>query len=450
MEIKKTLGGMFDAMKKAAEVAAPIMNPVGTAVAKVVADQFHPAPAGPVTPPSPPPPADRLASSGLGTEQKAKLQAALDGKSGAPAKVVAEAALAQASTLPQEQATKLLNVASMNPAGPEGAALTKIFTSPTWLASTPEQKGQLLNVASTASPKGLEALSTLAQNNKLTTTDAKGGTLLSNLSKMSTQELGSDLKNLPAADGSPTRQSLLDGVLMETADPGLNVRQSTMNTCTATTAQYELATRQPAEYARLMVGLTGTDGKVAMAGGKLLKLDDEGISRTDSTDKRSDSSRLFQNAAMEFANGADNFNGPKDKTFTVNRNGEDTGKGRIGLKEDEEVALNRELFNEPRMNWYSTKGRENDFVEALKNNDHSKPIVLNMDIGRDVGVQKTGHAVSFVKVENGRVYFRNPDANASLKSNVPGARVEDPAQGIDSMSVEDFKKRCNNISAVVG
>ncbi len=448
MEIKKALGGMFDAVKKAAEVVVPALNPVPTAIAKKVTDQFTPAPAGPVTPPSPPPPADRLANSGLGNEQKAKLQSALDGKAGAPAKVVAEAALAQASTLPKEQATKLLNVAAMNPGGPEGASLQKVFTSPTWLKSTPEQKGQILNVAATASPKGLDALATLAQNQKLTSTDSKGGTLLSNLSTMSSQPLAPDLSfNTP---GAPTRQSLLDGVLMETADPGLNCRQSTKDTCTVTTAQYELANRQPAEYARLMTGLTGPSGQATMAGGKKLSLDDEDISRpANSSDTRSDSSRLFQSAAMEFANGTENYDGVKDKNFKIDRNGDNVGKGRGGIKENEEVLLNQQLFNEPKMNWYPMKGNEQRFVDALSANPNNKPIVLNMDIGKDVGVQKAGHAVSFVKVENGRVYFRNPDANASGKSNVPGARVEDAAKGIDSMSVEDFKKRCNNIAATI-
>lgn len=452
MEIKKALGGMFDAVKRVAETAAPVVlpviNPIGTAVAKVVSDHFHPAPAPAVTPPSPLPPADRLASSGLGTEQKAKLQAALDGKSGVPAKTVAEAAVAQASTLPPEQATKLLNVAAMNPGGPEGASLAKIFTSPTWLSSTPVQKGQLLNVASTASPKGLESLATLAQTQKLTAADSKGGTLLSNLSTMATQKLGPDLENLPAGNGVPSRQSLLDGVLQETADPG-SIRQSTFDTCTATTAQYELARRQPAEYARLMAGLTGPDQKAQMAGGKTIKLDDEGLVRPNGSDKRSDSSRLFQTAAMEFANGAENYNPDKDKSFKVGRDGSDLGKGRGGLSENEEVELNKQLFNEPKFNWYPMKGNENRFVDALKNNNNGKPIVLNMDVGKDIGVQKTGHAVSFVKVENGRVFFRNPDANASGKSNVPGARVENAAEGIDSMSIDDFKKRCNNIAASI-
>ena len=86
----------------------------------------------------------------------------------------------------------------------------------------------------------------------------------------------------------------------------------------------------------------------------------------------------------------------------------------------------------------------------LKATKTEKPIILNMDIRKNVCVQKKGHAVSVVKIENGRVYFRNPDANKSEKSNVPGARVEDPKAGIDSMSIEDFKKRCNTITAVVG
>jgi hypothetical protein len=68
-------------------------------------------------------------------------------------------------------------------------------------------------------------------------------------------------------------------------------------------------------------------------------------------------------------------------------------------------------------------------------------VLLNFDVARD-----QGHACSFVNVQNGRVFFRNPNAQAT--SNVPGARVEGPG-GLESISVEDFKKQCRNVAAPI-
>ncbi len=52
--------------------------------------------------------------------------------------------------------------------------------------------------------------------------------------------------------------------------------------------------------------------------------------------------------------------------------------------------------------------------------------------------------VSFEKIENGRLYFRNPhgrSANAAgTKKENPPRRIEDPKNGIESMALEDVKK----------
>ena len=65
---------------------------------------------------------------------------------------------------------------------------------------------------------------------------------------------------------------------------------------------------------------------------------------------------------------------------------------------------------------------------------------LRMHWGED---KSGGHAVVGVKVENERVYFRNPwggsGADGDLKSNPP-RRIEDSTTGLESMTVADFKK----------
>lgn len=427
MDIKKSLGGFVGSLKRAAEVSAPVLNPIGTAVGKKVADQFKPAPAQPA--PVTAPPADPMA--GLGTEQKAKLQAALDGRSGPAAQTFAQAAMAQASTLPPAEATKLLNVAAMNPGGPEALAMAKVFGSNTWLTSTPAQKGQILDVAATASPKGLEALGTLAQQGKLTSPDAKGGTLLSNLQKLATQDQAPEISGAKPPDLS--RQAVLDDVLKQTANPQL-IHQGPADTCGVTSTQYQMALRNPGEYARLIAGLTGHDAKAELAQpGKELKLHIDSIDKQPA-DTRSGTDRLFQSAAMEFANGAADYNPANDSSKGA------TGPSRQGLTANEARDLTRAMFNRPATDVYAVNAAQGDkVVQKLQQSDGTKPITLNF-----TQPNGRGHAVSFDHVENGRVYFRNPTLAANGRSNLANARVE--ANGLESMSVADFKRQGQSVT----
>lgn len=432
MDVKKALGGFAGQVKRAAEVAAPVINPVGTAVAKKVGDQFKPAAPAPTPAPAQPSPMD-----GLGAEQKGKLQAALAGQSGPVAQGVAQAALAQASTLPPAEATKLLNVAAMDLGGPQGASMAKIFASPAWLASTPAQKGQLLDVAATASPKGLESLATLAQQNKLGDTDARGGTLLSNLQKLAMQE------QAPEISGSKpeglSRQQVLDDVLRETSNPS-TIHQGREDTCGATALQYELAKRNPGEYARIMAGLTGKEAKVTLAGGQELPLHLDSLDKQP-TDTRSGTERLFQSAGIELANGANTYDPTKDTTTNTN------GTKRTGLTENEARDLSRQLFGR---NGAPTGAQVYDMratgpdvmVRHLRSANGSKPITLNF-----AQPNNRGHAVSFDHIEGDRIYFRNPTKPVNGQSNLAGARVE--SNGLESMTIEQFKRQGRTVTGEI-
>lgn len=426
MDIKAQLTRLLSTAGSVAQKTAPVLNPVSTLVAKAVADHFHPAPAPgaqPAAPPTPPVPAvpARLRAT-LTSEQAARLDDALSGKQGTVAQGVARAAVAQASVLPEPQAAKLLSVATLNPAGPEGAAVASILSSPAWLAAKPDQKRQLLEVMTTASPKGLTALAELSKGNRLADTDKNGQTLLSNLSTLSTQEMPSF--------GPARKTEVVDEVLQHAANPAA-IHQSVQDTCTATTIQYELARTNPSEYARVMAGLVGPEGKATMRGGDVLTRK-EGALLTPAGDTRGFASQVFQASAMEYGNGRETYDPRRDVS----------GAGRKGLKEEEEVKLAKQLLGLPKMNWYPVKDNAGlvDGLAALSKDANAKPVILNFNIGKNFG-----HACAFVKVEGDRVYFRNPDPGPT--SRVPGARIENEKSGLQSMSVEDFKKHCDSVAA---
>src|SRR5262249_37343040 len=84
------------------------------------------------------------------------------------------------------------------------------------------------------------------------------------------------------------------------------------------------------------------------------------------------------------------------------------------------------------------------------------PVYTHVDWGAGAS-----HIVEVTKVENGRVYFRNPwggnvpgvsagvgptDPAGPTPARVPPRRVEDGDNGIESMSVEDYKKLINGIA----
>ncbi|MDB5101906.1 MAG: hypothetical protein JWM80_6327 [Cyanobacteria bacterium RYN_339] len=131
-------------------------------------------------------------------------------------------------------------------------------------------------------------LAALLAKGGLAAKDSQGQSLLANLQAVATM-------NVPA--GAPyTAKEALAQLVGHLADPQ-RVQQADHNTCGPTTVQYLLLTRQPAEYARLVAGLLGGEGRVKLQGGQ--ELARVGDSLANDGSGRDDLNRLLQAAMID-------------------------------------------------------------------------------------------------------------------------------------------------------
>lgn len=158
---------------------------------------------------------------------------------------------------------------------------------------------------------------------------------------------------------------------------------------------------------------------------------DLGSAAKDGNNRRSDSERIFQAAMMEFGNGSYNYDNKKDKNLA-------TGVlGWFGIKYggltsgDQEKAM-KALFG----TGVVVRNSKNTIVKELKNRAGQLTYVT-LEWGSG------SHAVVADKIENGRVYFRNPwgsyAATGSEQKN-PTRRIEDSSLGLESMTLAEFEK----------
>lgn len=227
----------------------------------------------------------------------------------------------------------------------------------------------------------------------LTTVDSKGETALANLARIATQPLN------PKVAADTTKGELLASCLRGIVNPN-RIDQGDAPTCTVTSMQFELVTDEPAEYARLLADLTGPDGQAKMRGGSMLQLE---AGDAGARDGRSVSDAIFQTAAMEFGNGRDaQFDPYAGKSVNAT-----TGAEQRGLKPAQQTQVLRQLFgvNYESKNFLS----EAEGAKALENlrdydtrGAQNRPIILQIDQG------DFNHAVTFERVKDERVYFRDP------------------------------------------
>ena len=229
----------------------------------------------------------------------------------------------------------------------------------------------------------------------LSSVDGAGQTTLANLARLASEPLN------PKAAGDTTKGDLLSAVLRDIVNPN-RIDQGDAPTCTVTSMQYELVADEPAEYARLMADLTGPDGRAKMRGGSYLELE-VGDAGAGARDSRSVSNAIFQTAAMEFGNGRDGqFDPYAGKSVNAV-----AGTEQRGLKPAQQTQVLRQLFG---VNYESKNFRnESDgqkVLEKLRNYDtrgaQNRPIVLQIDQG------DFNHAVTFERVKDQRVYYRDP------------------------------------------
>jgi len=436
----RTVRDGFDGATAAAAGGAAGAAAVGKAAAAGVA-------AAAKTPP--PPAVPQAALDKLPAADKARVQELANGKEGATSQRNLGTLVDSAGfkALPAESQAKALQTFLASPPSSETSTrhLTTLVNSPNFRALPAADQAKALDVFKNTDVNGRQNLIDLTNrqvNGKsaLLDKDKNGNTLLSSLHSMATGPISGDF-----AKNGVTRADMLSTVMQEAAKPG-QINQDGHNTCTVTSMQYMLNQSNPAEYVRIMQGLTSPSGQVQLRNGATLTREADAIA-PDSSTSRSATERLFQSAMMEYSNGGHAYSNVTDKSTGNDKilGIFDNKKEYQGLYKDQEERGMEALFGRD-VNVYSghlnfTDDKQ-DIVNALSSRNNQRAL---MDLSWGTG----GHAVVFEKIENGRVYFRNPwgptgDANGTNYGSPP-RRLEDNANRIESMSIEDFKKHVRQV-----
>lgn len=284
------------------------------------------------------------------------------------------------------------------------------------LSST--QAGQLTTALKGASADTAKLLGALIEKapEALSTVDARGETLLANLARFAAQPLN------PKLASDTTKQELLSSLLRDVVNPN-SIDQGDAPTCTVTSMQFELVADEPAEYLRLMTDLCGPQGASKMRGGSELQAQ-RGDAAAGVRDGRSVSQALFQTAAMEFGNG-------RNLAFDAAGKGSLNAKGEMvqrGLKPEQQTQVLRQLFGvNYRSELFQTAAEGAKALEKLRTYDsreaQNRPVILQIDQG------SFNHAVTFERVADQRVYFRDP--YGALRS-MPENQFKDFVVGINA------------------
>jgi hypothetical protein len=94
------------------------------------------------------------------------------------------------------------------------------------------------------------------------------------------------------------------------------------------------------------------------------------------------------------------------------------------------------------------KGKEqtvvkDDAAREVLNKGQQLPLIVDIrwnESGRDAN-----HAILATKIENGRVYYENPQGSASLDKDGPPSRRSEGGKGFESMPVAEFMARVNRV-----
>ena len=366
--------------------------------------------------------------------------------------------------------TRTLDLATTNAANVRyNADLSKLTSDPRFGAMSTADKTKTLNVFENTTPAGRGALMTLMHKDingtpaLLSKGTGKTGPLIDQLDRLSTTNLDPRVAD---ASGTPAnKKQVTEDLLKELASPSQNINQHNRGTCTVTSMSYNLANQNPAEYARLVTDLA-TTGKSKLANGDTITPPADAFIQDNSN--RSVGERMLQSSLMNYGAkgnyqnwnaGPDGVRGTPDDGFADPTNPTSRSLDGIppnggGLVYDQQIKVLEGLTNKSYEHYDGSWNFRNDKVDIFeKTKDQLKagngPVYTRLDWAGG------GHAVEVTKIENGRVYFRNPwggnipgvsngvgptDPAGAPPVRNPPRRVEDGPNGIESMSEADYKK----------
>jgi hypothetical protein len=286
-------------------------------------------------------------------------------------------------------------------------------------------------------------LSEMLRTGVLDKKDRNGVDVLTNLSNMS--------KN--ARIGYIKSDELTAQAIASVCVPSSTIRQGDHGTCAATTVEYMLARRNPAEYVRIAAGLCSEKGEVAMPNGEMCRRIED--STYEDKSGRMPLERVMQSAFMSFAaapskvgeysNVRDGFLGG-DKTKAVEQTvGGPASNLRSGLWVDETTRLTEAAMNEK----YATlleDGKDSSAAVAQmekileKNPGSLIPATLQWGKGR--------HRVVVTGIKDGRVEFRNPWGDRKDSpgiSKLPDVDHQILGNGFESVPLDAFAARVKHM-----
>jgi hypothetical protein len=252
-------------------------------------------------------------------------------------------------------------------------------------ALSPEQRAMYDKIAATMGndSEAKNALAAMLINGALDQKDMRDGkTLLEQLNAMATQEMGPGI----------TRSKLLREVCIDIANPG-RIDQGSYNTCAATTAQRMLAQQNPAEYARLMAGLSSKDGKVTLSNGDTMTRPSDWNKSVH--DGRDLASRLFQSSAMSYAAGKHNQ--------TYNNETDRRGNGNTGLSAGMVVSLFEGLFRKDYEKFDVSSSSPDAVMQKVKD-----AVAKGAMVPCAITINGNHHEVLVTSIKDGKVTYYDP------------------------------------------
>jgi hypothetical protein len=271
-------------------------------------------------------------------------------------------------------------------------AANHLLVSTGFREASPEEQARVLALAVKTGEAGTQSLARMCDTTGiLSHTDVKGGNVLSNFEAM-------------AASKDPNVRRTLMATMADVANPE-RIWQGDSPTCTVTSMQYELAKADPPEYARIMSGLA-LKGEVTMAGGGTLTATKTDLSPAAlNRQRRTVSEAVFQDAAMEFANGAEKYDTKNQRSVRAD------GTSHNGLKGDQIREMVAQLSGQP----YQRYEIDDDSSAARFANKLSANSGLNQPVLIDLDYGKFNHCVAFDHIANGNVYYRDPETGRGEK-----------------------------------
>lgn len=253
-------------------------------------------------------------------------------------------------------------------------------------ALSPSEQAQYQRIAAQTKndPMARLALQVIAIEGKLTARPPShdGKTLLQTLDELTSQPMAKGLD----------RSALISDLIQEIAVPSC-IAQKNRGTCTVTSLQIMLSMSSPAEYARLVSGLASPGGQVKLANGDTLpRL--PGAEQPDGT-PRTASSRLFQTAMMDYANGSERYQNTKDGG---------------GLDKDELERAIEGVLDRNVDSYAAHDGNRADLMGMIDERLQNGPVLVAIKFGQrnDDGFDHANHQLLVTRMDRDRVYYTNP------------------------------------------